>query len=35
MPNAVIVGAGSTGTVSLYTDRGAHLITDVAGWFNQ
>ena len=40
LPNAAIVatgsgGSGSSATVRLYTDRGAHLITDVAGWFNE
>jgi hypothetical protein len=33
VPNQVIVPIGADGSVSLYTDRGTHLIADVAGWF--
>ena len=31
--NLVIVPLGADGSVSLYTQTGAHLIADVAGWF--
>jgi hypothetical protein len=34
-PNAVVVGVGSNGRVSLYNNSGtAHLIVDIAGWFD-
>lgn len=33
VPDQVIVPLGADGTVSLYTQSGAHLIADVAGWF--
>jgi hypothetical protein len=31
--NQVIVPVGADGAVSLFTDRGTHLIADVAGWY--
>lgn len=31
--NLAIVPVGADGTVTLYTQSGAHLVTDVAGWF--
>jgi alpha-tubulin suppressor-like RCC1 family protein len=35
IPNAVIVGVGSGGKVSLYNSAGStHLVVDVAGWFD-
>lgn len=33
MANLVIVPPGPDGSVSLYTQNGAHLVADVAGWF--
>jgi Tol biopolymer transport system component len=33
IPNLVIVPVGSGGTVNLFTQRGTHLIADVAGYF--
>jgi hypothetical protein len=33
LPNQVIVPLGPDGAVRLYSERGAHLIVDVTGWF--
>jgi hypothetical protein len=33
VPNLVIVPLGAGGQVSLFTQRGAHLVVDVVGWF--
>jgi hypothetical protein len=33
-PNAVVIGVGSGGRISLYNSKGnSHVIVDVAGWF--
>ena len=32
-PNLVVVPVGSGGDVSFFTQRGTHLLADVAGWF--
>jgi hypothetical protein len=34
VPNLAIVPVGANGQISLFTDGGAHLIVDVAGWFS-
>jgi hypothetical protein len=33
IPNAVIVGLGPTGTVTVFTSSSAHLLVDVVGYF--
>jgi glucose/arabinose dehydrogenase/PKD repeat protein len=34
-PNLAISKIGENGTVCIYTERGAHLLADIAGWFPQ
>jgi alpha-tubulin suppressor-like RCC1 family protein len=33
LPNQVIVPVGADGGIQIYTERGAHFIVDVTGWF--